>query len=102
MIRRTPRSALFPYTTLFRSRLSGTVGDGEVEGVGAGRDAAGVPGIGSAGAAHALAGQGRGVVELQDELRWRALRVGCGHLNSRRLDYSYAPNASPVRFWQLG
>src|SRR3989449_3309668 len=27
MIRRPPRSTLFPYTTLFRSRLLGTVGE---------------------------------------------------------------------------
>src|SRR5437016_11053132 len=30
MIRRPPRSTLFPYTTLFRSRHAAVVGDGEV------------------------------------------------------------------------
>src|SRR5256885_3410247 len=31
MIRRPPRSTLFPYTTLFRSTLVGSGGDGEKE-----------------------------------------------------------------------
>src|SRR5437868_11402924 len=30
MLRRLPRSTLFPYTTLFRSLVAGTVGDHEV------------------------------------------------------------------------
>src|SRR2546425_12513121 len=40
MIRRPPRSTLFPYTTLFRSRpLAADAGDGAVEGVGLSRHA---------------------------------------------------------------
>src|SRR3712207_7218429 len=31
MIRRPPRSTLFPYTTLFRSVLDGQVGDGQAQ-----------------------------------------------------------------------
>src|SRR3990167_7395255 len=43
MIRRPPRSTLFPYTTLFRSSLGGGGADGSGDGVAGGR-AAGAPG----------------------------------------------------------
>src|SRR3989442_9821692 len=39
MIRRPPRSTLFPYTTLFRSRFRDLVELGEVEGTGVGAGA---------------------------------------------------------------
>src|SRR5438445_2268434 len=45
MIRRPPRSTLFPYTTLFRSRAPRPPGVGpDLRGGGPGRDAAGQPG----------------------------------------------------------
>src|SRR2546426_7906935 len=54
MIRRPPRSTLFPYTTLFRSRSGGPAEDRRVEVGGIVRRRAGaasVPGAGAAGAA---------------------------------------------------
>src|SRR2546423_8629456 len=50
MIRRPPRSTLFPYTTLFRSRLGGGVGQAD------GEDGEGVDALGHGHAAHAQGG----------------------------------------------
>src|SRR2546427_9568031 len=44
MIRRPPRSTLFPYTTLFRSAVAGGVPGGGGQGVRAVADGRGVPG----------------------------------------------------------
>src|SRR3712207_7093593 len=60
MIRRPPRSTLFPYTTLFRSGGSGGSGGGAGAGAGAGGSSGGGSGGGSAGGAGA-GGVGAGV-----------------------------------------
>src|SRR2546425_8078921 len=69
MIRRPPRSTLFPYTTLFRS-LAGVAGAvALVEGAGVGVRRAGCPcrhdGVGRAGCARAVARSEEHTSELQ-------------------------------------
>src|SRR3712207_8639386 len=58
MIRRPPRSTLFPYTTLFRSRGAGRAIRGA-------RRAADVPGLRDIGAAPAVAASGRARVSAR-------------------------------------
>src|SRR5256885_8234572 len=58
MIRRPPRSTLFPYTTLFRSAAPGTQRRVAV-GLGGGRSVVGGRGAGPSGGDQAAAGAGR-------------------------------------------
>src|SRR3712207_7984060 len=75
MIRRPPRSTLFPYTTLFRSQL------GE-------RPKAGGPGLGGGDVArHAAASGGRGA--CAPVLAWESDRKST-RLNSSHANISYA------------
>src|SRR3712207_8607812 len=64
MIRRPPRSTLFPYTTLFRSRSHGQQGE---------------PGLGAAGQEPAQRRRGdQGVVGVEDgRVAGEAFQVGC-------------------------
>src|SRR5437867_10148806 len=48
MIRRPPRSTLFPYTTLFRSRFGESAGKGEIRLAGLAPDEVGNLGVGEA------------------------------------------------------
>src|SRR3712207_7255421 len=82
MIRRPPRSTLFPYTTLFRSKVGRTVGQL-------------LPRVG--GTAVALGGAGRDLDEAEppptsaDRLRVPgALEAGKGDRKSTRLNSSHA------------
>src|SRR3712207_8331659 len=80
MIRRPPRSTLFPYTTLFRSGAAADVG-----GRAPGRRVAGrVPAVGAGRPLHAAhaAGAGRRVVHVGDRKSTR--------LNSSHANISYA------------
>src|SRR5260370_38315317 len=83
MIRRPPRSTLFPYTTLFRSPLIGLAAEEAVELVEA---RAGRPAVGWAGRTHLPSG---GLMRLA-ECR-RAVAIQPQHLRQRR----YAVGALP-------
>src|SRR3712207_7821917 len=88
MIRRPPRSTLFPYTTLFRSRGGGAQAGQQGEDLADG-------GV-RAGAAREFAQQQRGVREQVGDLRQPRLVVGGGEdrkstrLNSSHANISYA------------
>src|SRR2546426_5463044 len=100
MIRRPPRSTLFPYTTLFRSRSGGPAEDRRVEVGGVVRRRAGaasVPGAGAAGAAGRagaravpLMAHERGEVPLEPPLDRQRQDRKSTRLNSSHLVISYA------------
>src|SRR2546425_2623425 len=79
MIRRPPRSTLFPYTTLFRSSGDGGVWDGQEDGGDGGGDVPQAPGRGAGGgqrgAVAARRGEGRRSEEHTSELQSLAYLV---------------------------
>src|SRR3712207_8612662 len=89
MIRRPPRSTLFPYTTLFRSLVAGLL-----EQLALGRDAVGQPPLAlqRVGAAHALEAADEHLVVGVDEhhARGEAADRKSTRLNSSHANISYA------------
>src|SRR3712207_6846333 len=93
MIRRPPRSTLFPYTTLFRSRGAGARGDAaRPGGPAAGRVVGGHPagGLGGAGRGGRAADRGERERRLARDPR-RPAQIGSAHvLNSSHANISSA------------
>src|SRR3712207_8364806 len=75
MIRRPPRSTLFPYTTLFRS-----IGPGYRGGADLVRAAAGGAGVGR-NISGAPVGRGRGVRRAREEVDRKSTRLNSSHAN---------------------
>src|SRR3989442_12706375 len=88
MIRRPPRSTLFPYTTLFRSLEQITVVPGDTAGIpyGVGTFASRVGVLASTSAAHAAA-----------EVRRKALAVAADHLEAAPEDLTLEDGRITVR-----
>src|SRR2546421_4756108 len=99
MIRRPPRSTLFPYTTLFRSRPSGTVGHRSVW---RRRSLAGVAGIGLL-LTTVLVGRDRKSTRLNSSHDQISYAVFCLKKKNRPDDElgPAAEIASPVGFWAV-
>src|SRR3712207_7901210 len=85
MIRRPPRSTLFPYTTLFRSEGEGERGehDGSGEGQPEGQPERPGGGVHPGGLADALVGDRaqRVVVQLRDQQDRKSTRLNSSHAN---------------------
>src|SRR3712207_7138967 len=80
MIRRPPRSTLFPYTTLFRSRATGAADGAPARGARRGRPARGRPGAEPGGGGGGLRGaDGRGDGHRRGDRK--STRLNSSHAN---------------------
>src|SRR2546430_13532678 len=93
MIRRPPRSTLFPYTTLFRSAADPARPDRGPRRGGAGRSAGGAGAIVASSKGRGGPGAGRGRGDALPDVAQRAARAGdrkSTRLNSSHSQISYA------------
>src|SRR3712207_8714359 len=81
MIRRPPRSTLFPYTTLFRSTAGGRRGPGRLEELLAGRDEVVGPGADPLGVQDQHVAVGGEEVDEQLEPDRKSTRLNSSHAN---------------------